>query len=585
MRDWSRKLLPNDTKYSIFGAGTTLLTAVLLGCILFYLLMVPNTTVRSARSEGGLRSLRYESRVELPEADAPLGTVTHYTFLLPEISTHDPHLIFYVTHQYARVFIGDEEVYALEYPESNRFGRTFGDGWVQVPLYPEDSAKVLSVDLMPVYETSRDTVPEFLVGSLLSAFIRQLKQELPQIFLSILTVLTGVMYVAVGVFMNRRRKTYESVIMLGLFSILMGTWKLTDCIIAAYIFQRKTALLHYTALSCLLLAPMPLVRFVRISQKDRHIMERYGILLSSVTLLQTLLQLLGIFDLRQMLSVTHGMILVGSVAIMVSHLRNRVYWENRSSEMRKLQLLFLCIIGAVADVVLFNVTGTSSGLFFSLLAFLIYVGCAGMFSLQDIMDQEKELTDRRIAVMMSQIQPHFIYNTLGTIRYLCMTDPEKAAQVVQEFSLYLRGNFGELTNYVPIRISRELEHVRHYAAIEKIRFPDIEITYDLRSGEFFLPALSVQPLVENAIKHGLMKLESGGKVEIATYETETCYCVRVVDNGVGFDTAAQMDTSRHIGIQNIRGRLQAMCGGSLTIESTPGQGTVALIRIPKEENL
>ena len=187
--------------------------------------------------------------------------------------------------------------------------------------------------------------------------------------------------------------------------------------------------------------------------------------------------------------------------------------------------------------------------------------------------------------MVSQIQPHFIYNTLGTIRYLCMTDPEKAADVVQTFSMYLRGNLGELNNHAPIGISREMEHVQHYTSIEKMRFPDMEIEFDLRSGEFFLPALSVQPLVENAIKHGLMKLESGGRVIVATYETETDYWVSVTDDGVGFDTEKQIDPDKHIGIHNIRKRLESMCGGSLHMESVPGKGTVARVQIPKEETL
>ena len=92
----------------------------------------------------------------------------------------------------------------------------------------------------------------------------------------------------------------------------------------------------------------------------------------------------------------------------------------------------------------------------------------------------------------------------------------------------------------------------------------------------------MQPLVENAIKHGLMGLESGGIVTISTYETEQNYCVCVEDNGVGFDDSVFRDGRKHIGIQNIRGRLEAMVGGTLTIDSIPGKGTTALILIPKE---
>lgn len=193
-----------------------------------------------------------------------------------------------------------------------------------------------------------------------------------------------------------------------------------------------------------------------------------------------------------------------------------------------------------------------------------------------------QLQENRIAIMISQIQPHFIYNTLGTIQQLCKEDPEEAARLVQNFSIYLRGNFSELDNTVPIRFAKELEHIRCYTDIELIRFPDMTVRYDIQTEEFLLPALTVQPLVENAIKHGLMGLEQGGTVTISAYEEQNGYCVCVSDDGIGFDVSGLTDTKKHIGIRNVRERLQAMCGGSLTIESQPGIGTRVLIRIPKE---
>ena len=195
---------------------------------------------------------------------------------------------------------------------------------------------------------------------------------------------------------------------------------------------------------------------------------------------------------------------------------------------------------------------------------------------------DAKLTESRISTMISQIQPHFIYNTLGTIEQLCITEPKAASKLVRNFSLYLRGNFSELDNAKPITFSQEMNHVKYYTDIEQVRFPDMTIQYDLRSVEFLLPALSVQPLVENAIKHGLMGLEEGGIVTISAYETEKHYVVEVADDGVGFDMNAGYDETKHVGIKNIRGRIEAMCGGTLTIESKIGSGTKATIKIPKE---
>ena len=110
----------------------------------------------------------------------------------------------------------------------------------------------------------------------------------------------------------------------------------------------------------------------------------------------------------------------------------------------------------------------------------------------------------------------------------------------------------------------------------------MEIRFALQTDDFMLPALSVQPLVENAIKHGISGLETGGTVTVSAYETEKAYCVCVADDGVGFDTSLPQNERRHVGIRNIRRRVEVMCGGTLTIESMPGKGTAATITIPKE---
>ena len=195
---------------------------------------------------------------------------------------------------------------------------------------------------------------------------------------------------------------------------------------------------------------------------------------------------------------------------------------------------------------------------------------------------EAELKESRISIMLSQIQPHFIYNTLGTIERMCLKDPKKAFELVRNFSLYLRGNFSELDSVAPIRFAEELKHVEYYIHIEKVRFPDMNIEYHVEATEFVLPALSVQPLVENAIKHGLMRLETGGTVKIHSYETPTHFCVAVTDDGVGFDTDVPIDEKKHVGLRNIRGRLKAMVDGELILESKTGVGTKAVIMIPRK---
>ena len=192
-----------------------------------------------------------------------------------------------------------------------------------------------------------------------------------------------------------------------------------------------------------------------------------------------------------------------------------------------------------------------------------------------------QLAESRISTMMSQIRPHFIYNTLGSIEQLCKLDPPMAGELVHNFAKYLRGNFGELDNPKPILMSQEMEHVRHYISIENVRFPDMTFTFEMNSEDFHIPALTVQPIVENAIKHGLMKLPKGGTIRVVSYETDANYHISVIDDGVGFDTSALQDDRKHVGLRNIRERLKVMVNGTLAIESREGEGTKVNITIPK----
>ena len=197
---------------------------------------------------------------------------------------------------------------------------------------------------------------------------------------------------------------------------------------------------------------------------------------------------------------------------------------------------------------------------------------------------QKELYESRVAIMVSQIQPHFLYNSLSSIAMMCTIDPETAQEATVTFADYLRGNMDSLKRKTPVPFSKELEHLKKYLYIEKLRFgKKLNIVYDIQTDAFVLPQLSVQPLVENAVKHGISKKRGGGTLTIATRETEDSFEVIVSDDGKGFDTnEVKNDGRSHIGMDNVRRRIKEMCGGSVRIESTIGEGTVATVTLPKE---
>ena len=196
-----------------------------------------------------------------------------------------------------------------------------------------------------------------------------------------------------------------------------------------------------------------------------------------------------------------------------------------------------------------------------------------------------ELQESRISIMLSQMRPHFIFNTLNTIYHLCEIDPEIARSTINSFSQYLRNNIDNLDRREMIHFDKEISFVKSYLDIEKVRFDDeLQITFDLPVTNFKLPVLTVQPIVENAVKHGTSKKEGVSTLSISTRETDTCYEIEIRDTGVGFDVHQYAnDEHKPIGIRNVRQRLTNLCDGTLTIESTIGQGTTAIIQIPKKE--
>lgn len=200
---------------------------------------------------------------------------------------------------------------------------------------------------------------------------------------------------------------------------------------------------------------------------------------------------------------------------------------------------------------------------------------------------EKELKENRIALAMSQIQPHFIYNSLNCIYHLCEKDVEMAQQAISDFSDYLQRSLSAADRTTLISFEEELKHVKTYLNLEQLRFgEDLHVVYHIECADFMLPALSVQPLVENAVKHGICrKGEGSGTVILTVKGCPDCYEVIVSDDGVGFVPGTEENgEGTHVGISNVRQRLDLMCHATLEVQSEPGKGTTSTIRIPKEKD-
>ena len=208
---------------------------------------------------------------------------------------------------------------------------------------------------------------------------------------------------------------------------------------------------------------------------------------------------------------------------------------------------------------------------------------------KEVQDLERELNLIRIRNFTSQMQPHFLYNALGSIQEVVLDNPVYAAELIGDFTTHLRSCIRAMANDTAIPFEEELANIKAYVNIEKMRFGEkLIVVYDIRTCDFSVPALSIQPLVENAIRHGIYaRGEQGGTVMIRTERKNNTVCITVADNGAGFNVPAfQADLSSgkrdSTGLKNIRFRLGHIMNASVDVLSRVGKGTVVSVVIPKE---
>ena len=196
--------------------------------------------------------------------------------------------------------------------------------------------------------------------------------------------------------------------------------------------------------------------------------------------------------------------------------------------------------------------------------------------------QKEEIADQKVRLAVLQMRPHFIYNTMTSIYCLIEQDAPKAQQVTLDFTNYLRKNFTAIAKEETIPFTEELEHTRAYLAVEQVRFKGkLFVEFDMPYTNFRLPPLTLQPIVENAVKHGVDPDLDPLYITVRTREDKQGAEITIEDTGPGF--GLNDNNEPHIALGNIRERLEMMCNGELTISEREGGGTVIRIIISNKQ--
>ena len=519
------------------------------------------------------------------------GIRRSYVFTLPETesaTTIGARISFYLRHSYAALSIdGSELRYDSSELDTPHIGQTPGNYWVTVPVRPNYAGKTLRITLTPVFQNVRNEIPTFyLIGHEQLLTMLLIPEDALMLSLCAAAAVTGCFLILTAFLLPLSRRDRRRIILPGAIAITASLWKLSG--LSSIALMLDSCGYHkeiwYLGAVMYLVTLVLSLRFLILLRDDSRfwagLICYYAALAGAFILV--LLQLMNRIEL-------HGVLVPYGVFAAVLHLV--VLFEQKPSQ-RELfwGLPFLVMLGM--DMLLFASSHSMHNAPFFMLWIIVNLFIQGFGFVRSailrerlLREKEAELRNVRIASLMQQIRPHFIYNTLTSIYVLCRDNPTLAMQVVQDFTAYLQANFTAIAATEPIPFPEELRHTKSYLAVESIRYGDrLSVVFDTKHTAFRLPALTLQPLVENAVKHSLGQTRGATvQITISTRMESGWSVITVRDNGPGLDPGKE-SSEFHIGLQNVRDRLEMMSGGSMDLQSTPSIGTTVTVRIPPASN-
>lgn len=580
-------------KQTSFSEKTDRLTKwlfLILGILFVVVLVLSNGAVNEIHSSRPQKSaVKTENAIctRMEKAGSPAGYIEIYDLILKDVKMSDT-LAFYINHHNVKITLENEVVYRAE--ESGRKFRTTGGIWVMLPLDEMDNGKELRIEITPLYKDYQDEITLF-IGTEAAICKGVFLKALPEIILSLCTVFTGVFLLLMAAYYSIKHLTIQQLYAVGSLAVSAGIWRFTYGRFAYLLLPQSSVFVYTLSIVALMLIALSMLGCVEFRKHEtwkknlRYVLRIYCM----IYIVQMVCQALGLYDLRQTLKIVHGTIILSAVILLYDGIsawfekpQPKNFWERNYSWMMG--------IGVILDLLMYYFSDTSMGMLFTLSAILCFSMMESFKLLLQFTEQRTALEEMKIRLalsrtttMMSQIRSHFVFNLLNAISGMCKYDPEKADETVVRFARYLRNNIDIMEDDRNILFTKDLRQLEDYVVLEQIRFGDkIEFYEDIEVDHFMIPPLILQPIVENAIKHGVSKKKTKGTIILATREEANQIVITVEDDGVGFDMQ-ELEKEQSVGLKNIRFRLEHLVQGSLEIASRKGEGTKVTIRLPKEK--
>lgn len=367
-----------------------------VGMVLFFLcccIWLKNDVFQK-RAETACQQFTEYTYVEVQDENAPQGVRDEYTIQLKNVPEAGSSLAFYSIHQNIAVYIGEELVYSVQPNEHNLFGKTPGNNWNSILVYEKDEGKALRIELVPVYESSINIQPVFYFGSTLSIWRMVIRQNILSVLLAFVAVVAGLIFMTFILYGYHNPKVDKSLLMMGIFSVVIGMWKLTDVSAVALFFPHSIAAANIPFL-CLMLAPIPFVLYIKeIFKNKENIWWYIPCLASALTMIVNLvLQCLNVADLRETLWTTHIIIIFLFLVVPVMLVREikKTGWSRKTKLM--MGCILFCFAGCAVDMIfyyIFNGTQMTMMGMFGMLTYIITLGMMSAAEFRKLMAYGKE---------------------------------------------------------------------------------------------------------------------------------------------------------------------------------------------------
>lgn len=518
------------------------------------------------------------------------------TTLPDTLTSEDESLCFWTYLSSVEVLVDDEVIYHYNNSETESFGAASTSQWNFVKLPEGANGKRLTISLESPYTNIQPHIAEVMVGELHDLHHWQNQRYYLACFLDDSMLWIGAFIALFGLFKQNNKKPNTYLVWIGLFLVLFSLYLRTatkSLPLDSITPYAKDFICYFSMFS--ISVPFTLSLRNRVSKKYKLIwcdVLLYAEIITAAVCF--MLHFFGLVDIHFSLVFGIGILFIALISGVYFGL-NYYYKNKTKSALFSAVLLLALFVILLIEYVKFFFVGFlpfSTGLLSRLAAIVLLVLEVYAFVRNVVKNSreqakiENEHRNLQLQMLTENIRPHFILNTIGAIRKLIPKDPQKASDLLLDFSRYIRDRIDQKDYYTPVPFLEELENIKTYLSLERARFGDtIEVFYNCTDTNFRILPLTVQPFVENAIKHGLFTVKNGGKLYISTYAAPNGdHVIEIKDNGVGFEInqlEESMKNKKAVGMRSAVVRLETVMKANVSIYSNSETGTNVKIQIPK----